>query len=44
MKKIYQQPTTEPIQLLGQNAIMVGSTGFILGPGNTTGGVPGGND
>lgn len=44
MKKIYKKPTTEPIQLLGQNAIMAaspGGGGFILGPG---GGAPGGND
>lgn len=42
MKKIYNKPTTEAIQLLGQNAIMAGSTGFILGPGG--GDAPGGND
>ena len=42
MKKIYKKPTTEAIQLLGQNAIMAGSTGFILGPGG--GGAPEGND
>ena len=29
MKKIYNKPTTNSIQLLGQNSIMVGSTGFI---------------
>ena len=33
MKKQYQTPTTEATQLLGRNAIMVGSTGFVLGPG-----------
>lgn len=42
MKKTYNKPTTEAIQLLGQNAIMAGSSGFILGPGN--GGAPGWND
>jgi hypothetical protein len=42
MKKIYNKPTTEAIQLLGQNAIMAGSSRFILGPGND--GAPGGND
>lgn len=41
MKKIYNKPTTEAIQLLGQNAIMAGSSGFILGPG---GGTPDRND
>lgn len=44
MKKIYNKPTTDSIQLLGQNAIMAaspGGGGFILGPG---GGDPGGND
>ena len=29
MKKIYNKPTTNSIQLLGQNAIMAGSSGFI---------------
>ena len=42
MKKIYNKPTTEAIQLLGQNAIMAVSGGFILGPGG--GGIPDGND
>ena len=41
MKKQYQTPQTESIQLLGSNAIMVGSSGFILGPGE---GVPGSPD
>ena len=40
MKKQYQTPTTEAIQLLGQNAIMVGSTGFMLGPGDGSPGSP----
>lgn len=40
MKKKYQTPQTENIQLLGHNAIMA-SSGFILGPGS---GEPGGND
>ena len=43
MKKIYKKPTTEAIQLLGQNAIMVVSGGFILGPGGSST-PPGGND
>ena len=38
MKKIYNKPTTEAIQLLGQNAIMAVSGGFIVGPGI---GIPG---
>ena len=42
MKKIYNKPTTEAIQLLAQNAIMAVSGGFILGPGQ--GSIPGGND
>jgi hypothetical protein len=42
MKKTYNKPTIEAIQLLGQNAIMAGSSRFILGPGN--GDAPGGND
>lgn len=33
MKKIYKKPTTEPIQLLGQNAIMVGSPFVNIGGG-----------
>ncbi len=41
MKKIYNKPTTEAIQLLGQNAIMAGSSRFILGPGD---GSPSSND
>ena len=41
MKKIYNKPTTEAIQLLAQNAIMAVSGGFILGPGS---GAPGGNN
>lgn len=36
MKKIYNKPTTEAIQLLAQNAIMAVSGGFILGPGDGT--------
>ena len=43
MKKIYNKPTTEAIQLLGQNAIMAVSGGFILGPGGSST-PPGGND
>ena len=43
MKKIYQTPRIETIQILGKSTIMVGSpTGFILGPGGST--APGGND
>ena len=42
MKKIYNKPTTEAIQLLAQNAIMAVSGGFILGPGSGT--PPSGND
>ena len=42
MKKIYNKPTTEAIQLLAQNAIMAVSGGFILGPGD--GGAPPSND
>ena len=42
MKKTYNKPTTEAIQLLGQNAIVAGSSGFILGPGQ--GGIPDRND
>jgi hypothetical protein len=41
MKKTYQTPQTENIQLLGHNAIMVASPGFIVGPGS---GIPDGND
>ena len=33
MKKIYIKPTTEPIQLLGQNAIMAGSPFVNIGGG-----------
>jgi hypothetical protein len=42
MKKTYNKLTTEAIQLLGQNAIMAGSSRFILGSGN--GGAPEWND
>ena len=42
MKKTYNKPTTEAIQLLAQNAIMAVSGGFILGPGGST--PPSGND
>jgi hypothetical protein len=41
MKKVYIAPQTEAIQLLGESAIMVGSTKFIQVNAETVGGVYG---
>lgn len=40
MKKVYITPQTEALELLGANAIMASSPGFILGPGDGTPGFP----
>ena len=40
MKKVYITPQTEALELLGANAIMASSSGFILGPGGDTPGTP----
>ena len=40
MKKVYITPQTEALELLGANAIMASSPGFILGPGDGTPGLP----
>lgn len=40
MKKVYIAPQTEEIELLGENAIMVGSS-LIIGSGEGDGGVMG---
>jgi hypothetical protein len=41
MKKVYIAPQTEAIQLLGESAIMVGSTKFIQVNADPVGGVYG---
>lgn len=41
MKKTYQKPQTDTVQMLGQNAIMVGSSVLDLYGGS---GTPGGVD
>ena len=38
MKKSYMAPQTEAIELLGANAIMIGSGNFISTGGDVTGG------
>ncbi len=44
MKKIYNKPTTDSIQIVGQNSIMVGSPFVNIGGGMIPSNPPGGVD